>query len=69
VDTRLHTAHVGVERKQFTLDLKENPQGKFLRITEVVNGRHNSIVIPATGLELFRDTLNEVINLTRLWSS
>jgi hypothetical protein len=65
VDTRLHSVYVGVERKQFTLDLKENPQGRFLRITEVVSDRHNSIVIPATGLELFRDTLNDVINSTR----
>jgi hypothetical protein len=69
VDTRLHSVYVGVERKHFTLDLKENPLGRFLRITEVVNGRHNSIVIPATGLELFRDTLNEVIDLARLTSS
>ena len=69
MDTRLHSAYVGVERKQFTLDLKENQQGKFLRITEVVKGRHNSIVIPATGLELFRDTLNEVIDSARLYST
>ena len=68
MDTRLHSIYVGVERKHFTLDLKENPQGRFLRITEEVKGRHNSIVIPATGLELFRDALNEVINLTRPWS-
>ena len=67
MDTRLHSIYVGVERKHFTLDLKENPQGRFLRITEEVKGRHNSIIIPATGLELFRDALNEVINLTRLW--
>lgn len=63
MDTRLHIVYVQVERKQLTLDLKENPQGRFLRITEKVNSRHNAIVIPATGLELFRDTLNEVINL------
>ena len=65
MDTRLHSAYVRVERKQLTLDLKENPQGRFLRIVEEVDGRHNSIIIPATGLELFRDTLNEVINLTK----
>jgi hypothetical protein len=68
VDIRLHSVYVGVERKQFTLDLKENPRGKFLRITEVVNDRYNSIVIPATGLELFRDTLNEVITRAKLYS-
>jgi hypothetical protein len=65
VDTHLHSVDVRVERKQLTLVLKENLQGRFLRITEEVDGRHNSIVIPATGLELFRDTLNEVINRTK----
>ena len=69
MDTRLHSIYVGVERKHFTLDLKENPQGRFLRITEEVKGRHNSIVIPATGLELFRDTLNEVITSARPYST
>jgi hypothetical protein len=66
MDTQLHNAHLRVERKQFTFDLKENLQGTFLRITEEVNtGRRNSIVIPATGLELFRDSLNEVIKFNQ----
>ena len=69
MDTRLHSVYVEVERKQFTLDLKANQQGTFLRITEMVSGRHNSIVIPATGLELFRDTLNEAINSARPYST
>jgi len=66
MDTQLRNAHIRVERKQFSFDLKENLQGTFLRITEEVNsGRRNSIVIPASGLELFRDTLNEVIGLNK----
>jgi hypothetical protein len=66
MDTQLHKAHIRVERKFFTFDLKENLQGTFLRITEEVNsGRRNSIVIPTTGLELFRDTLNEVITFNK----
>ena len=62
MDTQLYESHLQVERKQITFDLKENLQGTFLRITEEVSGRRNTIIIPATGLELFRDTLNEVIN-------
>jgi PurA ssDNA and RNA-binding protein len=66
VDTRLHSVDVGVERKQFTFDLKENPQGTFLRITETVkSGRRDSIIIPVPGLELFRDALNEVIKFSK----
>ena len=61
-DRHLRNVRVQVERKRLTLDLKENLSGMFLRITEeVTTGHRNSIVIPATGLELFRDTLNEVI--------
>jgi hypothetical protein len=62
METQLRTSHLQIERKQFTFDLKENPQGTFLRITEVVrNGRHNSIIIPIAGLEEFRDALNTVV--------
>jgi hypothetical protein len=65
MDTQLCESHLRVERKHFTFDLKENLRGTFLRITEEVGGRRNSIVIPATGLELFRDSLNEVINFNQ----
>jgi PurA ssDNA and RNA-binding protein len=62
MDTQLRNAHIRIERKRFTFDLKENLQGAFLRITEEVNsGRRNAIVIPLSGLELFRDSLNEVL--------
>jgi hypothetical protein len=66
MDTQLRNAYIRIERKRFTFDLKENLQGTFLRITEEVNsGRRNSIVIPVSGLELFRDSLNEVINFDK----
>jgi len=65
MDTQLHTAHLQIERKHFTFDLRENPQGTFLRVTEEVSGRRNTIIIPATGLEQFRDSLNEVIKFSK----
>jgi PurA ssDNA and RNA-binding protein len=65
VDTYLHSVYVRIERKQIAFDLKENPNGTFLRITEVVSDRRNSIVIPATGLELFHEALNEVIKSSK----
>ena len=49
----LKTETVQVERKRFIFALKENPRGRFLRITEEVGGRHDSIIIPASGLEDF----------------
>src|SRR5271168_4980349 len=67
MDTQLANAHIRIERKRFSFDLKENLQGTFLRITEEVGtGRRNSIVIPTTGLELFRDSLNEVIKFNKV---
>ena len=66
MDTQLRTTRLQIERKQITFDLKENPLGTFLRITEQVGcGHRNSIIIPMTGLEPFRDTLNEVIQFSK----
>ena len=56
---------IRVERKSFTFDLRENPRGKFLRITEEVNGRYDAIVVPLTGLQQFRDALDEVIKASQ----
>jgi PurA-like ssDNA and RNA-binding protein len=64
-DTLISTSHLQIERKQFTFDLKENPQGTFLRITEEVGGRRNSIIIPTAGLEQFRDSINETIKFSQ----
>jgi hypothetical protein len=66
METQLYESHLRVERKQIAFALKENPQGTFLRITEEVRcGRRNSIIIPTTGLEAFRDSLNEVIKFNQ----
>jgi len=57
----LHTAEVQIERKLFVLTLKENPRGRFLRITEDVGGRRDTIIIPSTGLEEFKQVLAEMV--------
>jgi len=57
----LHSAQIQIERKTFLFALKENPRGRFLRITEEVNGRRDTIIIPATGLEDFRKALDEIV--------
>lgn len=53
----LHTEKIQVERKTFIFTLKENPRGRFLRITEDVGGRRDTIILPATGLKEFSDVL------------
>jgi hypothetical protein len=69
VDTQLENHSIRVERKHFTFDLKENPRGRFLRITEEVNGRRDAIIVPLTGIEDFRDALNEVIKFSKTLSA
>lgn len=55
---------VQIERKTFIFTLKENPRGRFLRITEDVSGRRDTIIVPATGLEEFRKLLDAMIQAT-----
>ena len=57
----LKTEKVQIERKTFVFTLKENPRGRFLRITEDVGGRRDTIIIPAPGLEDFRKILDEMV--------
>jgi hypothetical protein len=57
----LKSAKIQIERKTFVLALKENPRGRFLRITEDVGGRRDTIIIPAPGLEEFRALLDEMV--------
>jgi len=58
----LRTEKIQIERKTFILTLKENPRGRFLRITEDVGGRRDTIIIPATGLEDFKKVVEEMVN-------
>ena len=55
------TGELQIERKLFFLTLKENPRGRFLRITEEVGFKRASIIIPATGLLEFQKLLAEMI--------
>jgi hypothetical protein len=56
----LRSERLQIERKTFVFTLKENPRGRFLRITEDVAGRRDTIIVPATGLEEFRRMLEEM---------
>jgi hypothetical protein len=60
VEDTLRSDKLQIERKTFLFTLKENPRGRFLRITEDVNGRRDTIIIPATGLEEFRRVFDEM---------
>jgi hypothetical protein len=57
----LKSDKVQIERKTFVFALKENPRGRFLRITEVVGGRRDTIIIPAPGLEDFKKLVDDMV--------
>jgi hypothetical protein len=61
VEDTLRTDKIQVERKMFVISLKENPRGRFLRITEDVNGRRDTIIVPATGLLDFKRVIDEMV--------
>jgi hypothetical protein len=57
----LKSEKIQIERKTFVFTLKENPRGRFLRITEDVGGRRDTIIIPSTGLEDFKKLLEDMV--------
>ncbi|HEU6446820.1 MAG TPA: PUR family DNA/RNA-binding protein [Verrucomicrobiae bacterium] len=57
----LKSEKIQIERKTFVFTLKENPRGRFLRITEDVGGRRDNIIIPSTGLEEFKKVVDEMV--------
>lgn len=65
MDNELLSERIQIERKQFFFDLKENARGRFLKITEDVGGRRDTIIIPSTGLDLFRKTIELAIEADR----
>ena len=52
---------VAIERKIFFLDLKENQRGRFLKITEDVGGRRDTIMLPAPAFRDFLEALQRLI--------
>ena len=59
----LKTEKVQIARKTFVVTLKEHVRGRFLRITEDVGGRRDTIIIPAPGLEDFKKLLDEMVKV------
>jgi hypothetical protein len=59
-ENTLRTERLQVERKTFIFALRENPRGRFLRITEDVNGRRDHIIVPAPGLMEFARIVQEI---------
>jgi hypothetical protein len=55
---------IRIERKSFVFTLKANLRGRFLRITEDVNGRRDTIIVPAPGLQDFQRMLEQMARVS-----
>ncbi len=51
---------IHADRKIFFLDLKENDRGRFLKITEDVNGRRDTIMVPESAFKDFAEAFLRV---------
>ena len=59
-DEPLYTEKIFSDRKVFFVDLKSNDRGRFLKITEVVRGRRDTIMVPEESLQELIDALQNV---------
>jgi hypothetical protein len=61
----LASEKVMIDRKIFFLDLKENQRGRFLKITEDVGGRRDTILLPATAFREFAAAFVRLVQMER----
>jgi len=57
----LASEKITIDRKIFFLDLKENNRGRFLKITEDVGGRRDTIMLPAEAFQDFTEALLRLV--------
>ena len=53
---------VTIDRKVFFLDLKENQRGRFMKITEDVGGRRDTVMLPAAAFREFLEALQRLVD-------
>ena len=61
VEDTLKSGEIQIERKNFVFTLKENPRGRFLRITEDVGGRRDTVMLSAPVFKEFLEALERLI--------
>lgn len=58
----LYTEKIEVDRKIFFVDLKENDRGKYLKITEDVGGRRDTIIVPISAVSQLAEALQRSLD-------
>ena len=59
----LHSEKIVGERKIFVLDLKENDRGRFIKITEDVRGRRDTIMLPMEHAAEFVEAMQNIMQV------
>lgn len=53
---------IQVEKKEFSIALKENRGGRFVRVTETKFGKRNTVIVPLSGVESFVQAFSIVLD-------
>ena len=61
-DVELMCKTLQVEHKLFYFDLKENPRGRYLKISEKTSATRSTIIVPSNGVSWFLDLFNYYVN-------
>ncbi|KAL5995010.1 Adenylosuccinate synthetase 1, chloroplastic [Asimina triloba] len=61
-DVELLSKTLQVEHKLFYFDLKENPRGRYLKISEKTSATRSTIIVPVSGIVWFLDLFNYYVN-------
>ncbi|KAL8170894.1 hypothetical protein V2J09_022698 [Rumex salicifolius] len=61
-DVELLCKTLQVEHKLFYFDLKENPRGRYLKISEKTSSTRSTIIVPSDGINWFLDLFNYYVN-------
>ncbi|KAK4763610.1 hypothetical protein SAY87_013048 [Trapa incisa] len=61
-DVELMCKTLQVEHKLFYFDLKENPRGRYLKISEKTSATRSTIIVPFSGISWFLNLFNYYVN-------
>ncbi|KAK3024050.1 hypothetical protein RJ639_042961 [Escallonia herrerae] len=61
-DVELLCKTLQVEHKLFYFDLKENPRGRYLKISEKTSATRSTIIVPSNGISWFLDLFNYYVS-------
>ncbi|KAK9274177.1 hypothetical protein L1049_018991 [Liquidambar formosana] len=61
-DVELLCKTLQVEHKLFYFDLKENPRGRYLKISEKTSATRSTIIVPFSGISWFLDLFNYYVS-------